>query len=412
MMIWTYKMNGELDSSICLISAAIAGIGLALLWTAHSVLILAYPTSKEQGRYIAIFWSIYNCGAAVGGLLTFSTNTTTKSHVPSTSTFFAFGLVTAIGVAMSCRLLPLNIVYRGDGVRVSDTLSRDPKAGLRYASYEMSLLVAMIVYDKRLHGLLLLFLYSNWFYAYCFGSFNFAAFNARSSGWNNCLYFCAQFGASQYVGKYLDDHRYTNHERGTRSLLVLGAFVMASWFLAFGIELVAPELRTVPVDLITVFKEGHPVLPIFISLVFVAWGLCDTFLQIWCYWIMSELYHGPDFSRAVGVYKAVQAVGAMCTWLCTLYRFPSSWMLHSNWILFTLALFPALRVCKALSAESDQCDAEELNLLIDQEEYTDHQALGSCRTEYGSMPQKENSPKRDRLLDIGRCAVAQIPGNA
>eukprot|EP00397_Hematodinium_sp_SG-2012_P037923 GEMP01041183.1.p1 GENE.GEMP01041183.1~~GEMP01041183.1.p1 ORF type:complete len:347 (+),score=33.98 GEMP01041183.1:313-1353(+) len=346
MMIWTYKMNGELDSSICLISAAIAGIGLALLWTAHSVLILAYPTSKEQGRYIAIFWSIYNCGAAVGGLLTFSTNTTTKSHVPSTSTFFAFGLVTAIGVAMSCRLLPLNIVYRGDGVRVSDTLSRDPKAGLRY------------------------------------------------------------------VGKYLDDHRYTNHERGTRSLLVLGAFVMASWFLAFGIELVAPELRTVPVDLITVFKEGHPVLPIFISLVFVAWGLCDTFLQIWCYWIMSELYHGPDFSRAVGVYKAVQAVGAMCTWLCTLYRFPSSWMLHSNWILFTLALFPALRVCKALSAESDQCDAEELNLLIDQEEYTDHQALGSCRTEYGSMPQKENSPKRDRLLDIGRCAVAQIPGNA
>lgn len=362
----SYKIYGEQNPLLCLLCAAIVGCGLAFFWTAHSVLIVAYPTMREHGRYIANFWSIYNCGAVLGGLLTFGTNTTTKSHIPSSSTFAAFSVVTGIGLLLSARLAPLDTVYRSDGVRVSDTLPSHSKEWLRHASYEVQLLFAMLMYDDRLHGLFLLFLYSNWFYAYLFGSLNFAAFNARSSGWNNFVYFCAQFAATRFVGKYLDDVRYTNHEKGSRSMVMLGTITIMSWLLAFAIELADPRLRDDPVDLITVSVNGYPVLIVLISVAFMAWGFCDTFLQIWCYWVMSELYHGPDFFRAVGVYKAVQACGAMCTWLCTLYHVPSSVMLHSNWVLFTLAFVPALRVCQVLSRGSDDADAE-LTVLVSDE---------------------------------------------
>jgi MFS family permease len=55
-------------------SGAILGICAGLLWTAQGSLMLAYPTESQKGRYISIFWCIFNMGAVVGAAVAVGTN--------------------------------------------------------------------------------------------------------------------------------------------------------------------------------------------------------------------------------------------------------------------------------------------------------------------------------------------------
>jgi hypothetical protein len=55
-------------------AGAILGICAGLLWTAQGSLMLAYPTESQKGRFISIFWSIFNLGAVVGSSVALGTN--------------------------------------------------------------------------------------------------------------------------------------------------------------------------------------------------------------------------------------------------------------------------------------------------------------------------------------------------
>ena len=55
-------------------SGAILGIGAGLLWTAQGSLMLAYPTENNKGKFIAIFWSIFNMGGVVGAAVSLGQN--------------------------------------------------------------------------------------------------------------------------------------------------------------------------------------------------------------------------------------------------------------------------------------------------------------------------------------------------
>lgn len=68
-------MNIHSDAGGFVIAAgAILGICAGLLWTAQGSLMLAYPTESEKGRFIGIFWSIFNLGAVVGASVALGTN--------------------------------------------------------------------------------------------------------------------------------------------------------------------------------------------------------------------------------------------------------------------------------------------------------------------------------------------------
>lgn len=47
---------------------AVVGVCAGLLWTAQGSLMLAYPTESQKGRFIGLFWSIFNLGGVVGQL--------------------------------------------------------------------------------------------------------------------------------------------------------------------------------------------------------------------------------------------------------------------------------------------------------------------------------------------------------
>jgi sugar phosphate permease len=55
-------------------AGAILGICAGMLWSAQGSLMLSYPTEAEKGKFIAIFWGIFNLGAVLGAAVSLGTN--------------------------------------------------------------------------------------------------------------------------------------------------------------------------------------------------------------------------------------------------------------------------------------------------------------------------------------------------
>lgn len=55
-------------------AGAILGICAGLLWTAQGSLMLSYPTESQKGRFISIFWSIFNLGGVMGAAVSLGIN--------------------------------------------------------------------------------------------------------------------------------------------------------------------------------------------------------------------------------------------------------------------------------------------------------------------------------------------------
>lgn len=62
------------QSAFVIAAGAILGVGAGLLWTAQGSLMLAYPTEDNKGKFIGIFWSIFNLGGVVGAAISFGEN--------------------------------------------------------------------------------------------------------------------------------------------------------------------------------------------------------------------------------------------------------------------------------------------------------------------------------------------------
>lgn len=76
-------------------AGAVLGICAGLLWTAQGSLMLAYPTEDQKGKFIGVFWAIFNLGAVVGASVSLGQNFHSKVclylvfHASRGSSFFA-----------------------------------------------------------------------------------------------------------------------------------------------------------------------------------------------------------------------------------------------------------------------------------------------------------------------------------
>jgi MFS family permease len=62
------------------------GVCAGLLWTAQGSMMLSYPTEQQKGRFIGIFWSIFNLGGVIGAAVAAGLNwnaTAGKGEPPS-----------------------------------------------------------------------------------------------------------------------------------------------------------------------------------------------------------------------------------------------------------------------------------------------------------------------------------------
>jgi len=71
-------------------SGVILGICAGLLWTAQGSLMLSYPTETQKGRFVAIFWSIFNLGGVVGAAVSLGQNINNQGNAVGNGTISGF----------------------------------------------------------------------------------------------------------------------------------------------------------------------------------------------------------------------------------------------------------------------------------------------------------------------------------
>ncbi|EQC29791.1 hypothetical protein SDRG_12562 [Saprolegnia diclina VS20] len=111
---YNYTQNG----TFVIVAGAILGIGAGLLWTAQGTMMLAYPTENEKGKFISIFWVVFNLGGVLGGFIPFGFNYNSTASSVNNATYIGFICAMAIGTSLALALKAPSTVIRSDGTQV------------------------------------------------------------------------------------------------------------------------------------------------------------------------------------------------------------------------------------------------------------------------------------------------------
>lgn len=179
-------------------AGALLGFCAALLWTAQGAIMTSYPPEAEKGRYIAMFWVIFNTGAVIGSLVPLGQNIhrTTASNVTN-GTYIGFMVLMFCGFLLALLLVNSGQVIRKDGSKV--IVIKNP-------TWKSELLGLLQTFKDYPLILLLfpMFFSSNWFYTYQQNSVNGARFNIRTRSLNGLLYWLMQLVGAVIFGFALD----------------------------------------------------------------------------------------------------------------------------------------------------------------------------------------------------------------
>ncbi|GAA5801414.1 major facilitator superfamily domain-containing protein [Helicostylum pulchrum] len=290
---WVYDRKQV--SGFVIAAGAILGCLASLFWSAQGAIMMSYPEEKDKGKFVAIFWSLFNCGGILGSLIALVLNLNNTTGGVSTGTYTAFVIVMCIGVLFSITLAnPANVV-RKDGT---------PIAIAKSAHWTNELKGAVLVWKEwRMLALIPAFLASNWFYAYQF-RVNSIYFDPSTRALNDLLYWALQVVGAIMIGYLLDCKRFS---RRTRGLIALGIlFVLLNFIWAGGIAF----QMTFEADYNDPIHWDHPRFggPF---VLFIMYGFSDAIYQTYLYWLMGAMSNDPALlARYAGFYKAVQSAGA------------------------------------------------------------------------------------------------------
>jgi MFS family permease len=330
------------SNSFIILAGALLGVGAALLWTAQGALMMSYPNENEKGRYIAVFWTIFNLGGVVGGLIPFALNyhaDETKSAV-NDATYVSFMVVMAFGALLGFALVTPEKVRAASGQPAEKPVETDWKQEAWH--------VLKLFTNTSMLLLMPMFLASNWFYSYQFNGVNGALFNLRTRGLNNVFYWGAQMVGAWFMGKFLDTAYFgVRSKRAITSLAALAILFNGVW--AGGYVLQTSYTKESPnpnydfLDTSGTTVAGPMVL-------YAVYGLMDAMLQTWCYWVMGALTNDPrQLALYAGFYKGVQSAGGAFSWALDAANLEFLTQLVVSWALFAVACLPAAIVAKRLS---------------------------------------------------------------
>lgn len=234
----SWKLHENLGFVI--FGGAFLGFSAALLWTAQGTIMMSYPEERRKGRFIAIFWGIFNLGAVIGSLVSqrsllvlplhdkdkfwltsflqvpLGQNSANKSNAVGNGTYIAFIVLTLLGAVVGGTLIsPLKVV-RADGTHV---------IAMKHPSWKSEIVGMWEVLKAHSYivALFPMFFASNWFYTYQFNAVNLAYFNIRTRSLNNVVYWSAQIIGAFAFGYGLD---YPGIRRVTRARIGTGALFL------------------------------------------------------------------------------------------------------------------------------------------------------------------------------------------
>ncbi|KLO11265.1 MFS general substrate transporter [Schizopora paradoxa] len=316
-------------------AGAILGVCAGLLWTAQGSLMLAYPTEGQKGRFIGIFWAIFNLGGVMGAAVSLGQNFHSTSGNVKNSTYIVFLILTCVGFCIPMFMADPKKMVRTDGTRV--VVPRHP-------SWKTELWGLWICLRDDPWVILLfpMFFASNWFYTWQFNDYNGALFDIRGRALNNVVYWSSQIFGSLGIGFLLDSKHLTRRSRAFAGWGVLFVMVFAvnGWSYAYQRNYtratVSPANGYVPIDIHDSDYPARVWLMIFC-------GLLDSMWQTAAYWLMGAVSNDPaKLAYLTGFYKALQSAGAAGIWRADGVGLPFMNIFVSTWVLCAAGLICAL----------------------------------------------------------------------
>lgn len=259
---------------------------------------MSYPTESQKGRYIGIFWAIFNLGAVLGSLIPLGTNwNRTDNADVVTGTYIGFLVLMVAGAILAFFLVPPEKIVRRDGTRVQRIRHPSMKT-------EMWGLWTTLQTDPYIVLLFPLFWASNWFYTYQFNCYNVFMFNTRTKAFTGLFYWISQIIGSLAFGFFLDNTRLRRRTRAIWGGVALFVLVNVVWGggLKAEFQMKRPKDHKNPVEFraMDVFDGGF----FWYLLMYMCYGFLDATWQTYAYWLMGALSNDPHkLAYFAGYYK-------------------------------------------------------------------------------------------------------------
>ncbi|KAI0809164.1 MFS general substrate transporter [Irpex lacteus] len=322
-------------------AGCILGVCAGLLWTAQGSLMLGYPTENEKGRFIAIFWSIFNLGGVVGASVSLGQNfhSEVSCAFVGNGTYIGFIILTGIGVLIPLLMVDPKHMVRSDGTRVP--VPQHPSWKTEFEGLWVALRT-----DPYIVLLFPMFFASNWFYTWQFNDFNGAVFNIRARALNNLVYWLSQIVGSVSIGFLLDQQGISRRIRAFSGwcVLVFMVFVVHVWAYFYQKEYTRAIVLSPTFHKIDIFDRSY-VGRIFL---YICCGLLDSMWQTTAYWLMGAMSNNPSkLAHFSGFYKSIQSAGAAGIWRADAVGIPYMNMFISTWVLLVAGLvfaFPMIHM--------------------------------------------------------------------
>ncbi|KAL1539815.1 UNC93-like protein 1 [Salvia divinorum] len=336
--------------TFAIVSGAFLGVGAGLLWTAQGAIMTSYPPHDRKGSYIALFWSIFNLGGVIGGLIPFAMNFhRTEARSVNDATYIGFMVFMSIGTLLSVSILHPSRVIRDDGSRCTN---------IKYSNVGTEArAICKLFLDWRMLLIVPASWASNFFYSYQFNNVNGALFNLRTRGLNNVFYWAAQMIGSVLIGYIMDYSFKSRRARGLLGVAVVAVAGTAIWGggLAKQLDYDRSDVKWKRIRLLD-FKNGSDFAGPFV--LYFCYGLLDAMFQSMVYWVIGALADDTEIlSRFTGFYKGVQSAGAAVAWQIDSHNVPFVNELATNWGLMTIS-YPLL-VLLIMKAVKDDDHSDE-----------------------------------------------------
>jgi hypothetical protein len=268
------------NAGFFIFSGCLLGLCAGLLWTAQGAMMMAYPLERQKGRFISVFWVIFNLGAVIGALVPLGQNIhNAKAGTVNDGTYIAFIVLMFTGFIITLFCCNPHFVERKDGSRV--ILMKNPTWKSEFLG-----LLKVLQTDYYIVLLFPFFLASNWFYTYHFQNVNLPKFSVRTRSLNNVLYWMMQMVGALIYGYALDYNKVSRRTRAKLCLVSLLIITMAIWGGGYAFQRTYTRDSTnvelnpdyVPLD----WADGSPYIgPMFL---YMFYGFYDAAFQTCAYW--------------------------------------------------------------------------------------------------------------------------------
>ncbi|PVU95003.1 hypothetical protein BB561_002106 [Smittium simulii] len=298
---FVYYNNTKLPAPT-IIAGCLLGIGAAVLWAGQGMMMTSYPLEHEKGKFIFIFWGIYNMGGVLGSIIPTVIN---SDKDLSNSGYIAFTSVQVFGAIMSLFLCPPTSVIRSDGSNLIIS-KQDNVIG------EVIQILKLFTKPSTI-ALFFLSLPSNYFYSLFFNVYNGANFTTRSKGFNNIFYWASEILGS-YITSLILDSKLGRKKRayyGTSFVVLLFNTLLVSMIFQLNKFNSYKSSGNFPLD----FQKSSSSIYSGALILYIFLGIASASWQTLAYWLIGSYSNDSTvLSRYVGFFKGVQSAGSAISW--------------------------------------------------------------------------------------------------